>query len=112
MDLIVHVSAGDLARNLPIYLRTDGPKHLDTFAPNWRSNVDLSQKQELIRQQIFRYWLRQIKALGTSPSEFVEGVENSKHVDLYWLVFVSRHPLAHKLWSEICDVSIQRPLFR
>jgi three-Cys-motif partner protein len=112
MDLIVHVSAGDLARNLPIYLKSDGPKHLDAFAPGWRSSVDTAQKQELVRHAIFRYWLDRIKALGTSPSELIEGVENSKHVDLYWLVFVSRHKLAHKLWAAICDVSPQRSLFR
>jgi len=110
MDLIIHVSAGDLARNLPIYLKTDGPKNLDVFAPDWRSHVDTSQRQDLVRQGIFQYWLGLIKALGTSPSEFIEGVENSKRVDLYWLVFVSRHKLAHQIWADICDVSGQRRL--
>ena len=31
------------------------------------------------------------------PNDMVEVVENSKRSDLYWLVFVARHELAHKL---------------
>jgi three-Cys-motif partner protein len=110
MDLIIHVSAADLVRNLSLYVSPEGPKHLDRFAPNWRSNVDVSQKQEIVRRAIFQHWLGLIKALGSSPNEFIEGVENMKQVDLYWLVFVSRHRLAHKLWEEISNVSVQRRL--
>ena len=107
MDLIIHVSAADLVRNLARYTSEHGPKHLEAFAPNWRSTVDVSQKAETVRHAIFRHWLGLIKALGSSPSELIEGVENTKHVDLYWLVFVSRHKLAHKLWADICNVSVQ-----
>jgi three-Cys-motif partner protein len=109
MDLIIHVSVADLVRNLDRYTGERGPRHLDTFAPGWQSAVDLSKKQkpENVRRAIFGHWLGLIKALGSSPSEFIEGVENTKHVDLYWLVFVSRHPLAHKLWADICNVSVQ-----
>lgn len=110
MDLIIHVSAADLVRNLALYVSPDGPKYLDAFAPRWRATVNVSQRQDLVRQAIFRHWLSLIKALGSSPSEFIEGVENMKHVDLYWLVFVSRHPLAHKLWAEISNISVQRRL--
>jgi hypothetical protein len=110
MDLIIHVSAADLVRNLALYVSPGGPKILDEFAPKWRSTVDVAQKPEAVRQAIFRHWLSLIKALGSSPSELIEGVENTKHVDLYWLVFVSRHSLAHKLWADICNVSAQRRL--
>jgi len=37
----------------------------------------------------------------------VEEVLNSKNTDLYWLVFVSRAKLAHKLWEAIANVSPQ-----
>lgn len=111
MDLIIHVSAADLVRNLARYTSPTGPKHLDRFAPNWRASVDISQKQELVRRGIFRHWLSLIKALGTSANDVIEGVENAKHVDLYWLVFVSRHRLAHKLWVDIANVTPQRRLF-
>lgn len=111
MDLLIHVSAMDLKRDLHNYLRTDGPKHLDRFAPHWRDKVDTGQRPELIRVAIFEHWKGLLKQLGTSANECVEAVENSKSAELYWLVFVARHKLAHKLWSEIANVTPQRRLF-
>lgn len=111
MDLLVHVSAMDLKRDLHNYLRTDGPKHLDRFAPGWRDHVDIHQRAELVRSAIFEYWKSLIKQLGTAPNECVEAVENSKSAELYWLVFVARHELAHKLWAAIANVTPQGRLF-
>lgn len=111
MDLLVHVSAMDLKRDLHNYLRTDGPKHLDRFAPEWRSHVDTKQRAELVRLAIFEHWKGLLKQLGTSANECVEAVENSKSAELYWLVFVARHGLPHKLWSDIANVTPQGRLF-
>lgn len=111
MDLLIHVSAMDLKRDLHNYLRTDGPKHLDRFAPGWRGKIDVKQRDEAVRHAVFEHWKSLIKRLGTSANESVEAVENSKHSDLYWLVFVARHDLAHKLWTEIANVSPQGRLF-
>lgn len=111
MDLLIHVSAMDLKRDLHNYMRTDGPKHLDRFAPGWRDHVDTNQKPELIRVAIFEHWKGLLKQLGTSANECVEAVENSKSSELYWLVFVARHELAHRLWSDIANVGPQRRLF-
>jgi len=111
MDLIIHVSAMDLKRDLHNYLKPDGPRDLDDFAPGWRNHVDTSQRQDLVRNAIFEYWRSLIKGLGTSPNDCIEVVENSKSSDLYWLVFVARHELAHKLWQAIANVSPQTRLF-
>lgn len=111
MDVIVHVSAGDLARNLPLYMRSDGAGQLDRFAPGWREHVDLRRSPELVRHAIFEYWRTLIKGLGATANDCVEVVENSKHADLYWLVFVARHKLAHKLWAAIANVTLQTRLF-
>ncbi|HYL89158.1 MAG TPA: three-Cys-motif partner protein TcmP [Burkholderiales bacterium] len=111
MDLLIHVSAMDLKRDLHNYLRTDGPKHLDRFAPGWRDHVDTTQRPELVRVAIFEYWKGLLKRLGTSANECVEAVENRKSSELYWLVFVARHGLAHKLWAEIANVTPQGRLF-
>jgi len=110
MDLIIHVSSMDLKRELHNYLKPEGRKALDAFAPGWRDHVDTKQRQDLIRKEIFAHWCNLLKRLGTSANDRVEAVDNSKHSDLYWLVFVSRHPLAHKLWEAICNVSPQRRL--
>ena len=111
MDLLIHVSAMDLKRDLHNYLKTDGPKHLNAFAPGWRSRVNEKERPERVRLAIFEHWKSLIQGLGTSPNDMVEAVENSKKSDLYWLVFVARHSLAHKLWSQIANVSSQKRLF-
>lgn len=111
MDLLIHVSAMDLKRDLHNYIHPDGPDDLNQFAPGWRENVNTNLKQDVVRQEIFEYWRSLIRRLGTSPNDCIEVVENSKSSDLYWLVFVSRHALAHKLWQAIANVSPQSRLF-
>lgn len=49
MDLLIHVSAMDLKRELRNYLNPDGRKALDRFAPGWRRHVNVQQRQDLIR---------------------------------------------------------------
>ncbi|MGH8736202.1 MAG: three-Cys-motif partner protein TcmP [Burkholderiales bacterium] len=110
MDLIIHVSSMDLKRELHNYLKPEGRRALDAFAPGWRDHVNVRQRQDLIRKEIFAHWFNLIKGLGTLANDRVEAVDNSKHSDLYWLVFVARHSLAHKLWEAICNVSPQRRL--
>lgn len=111
MDLLIHVSSMDLKRELPNYLKEDGRKALDDFAPAWREHVNTKQRQELIRREIFEHWRNCLRKLGTSANDCVEAVDNSKRSDLYWLVFVARHELAHKLWRAIANVSRQGRLF-
>jgi three-Cys-motif partner protein len=111
MDLLIHVSAMDLKRDLHNYLKQDGPGQLDRFAPGWRENVDVTDRQDLIRQAIFTHWKSLLTGLGATVNECVEKVANSKNADLYWLVFVARDKLAHKLWSDIANVSPQRRMF-
>ncbi|MDA8108974.1 MAG: three-Cys-motif partner protein TcmP [Betaproteobacteria bacterium] len=110
MDLLIHVSSMDLKRELHHYLQPEGRKALDEFAPGWREHVDTKQRQDLIRRQIYEHWCGLLKGLGTSASDRVEAVDNSKHANLYWLVFVARHRLAHKLWEAVANVSPQRRL--
>lgn len=111
MDLLIHVSAMDLKRDLHNYIRPDGPKDLDDFAPGWREHVNTQRRQDVVRKDIFEYWRSLIKHLGTSPNDCIEVVENSKSSDLYWLVFVARPKLAHKLWKAVANVSTQSRLF-
>jgi len=111
MDLLIHVSAMDLKRDLHNYVRPDSPNDLDDFVPGWRQHIDTKRRQDIVRQEIFQYWRSLIKRLGTSPNDCIEVVENSKSSDLYWLVFVARHNFAHKLWQAIANISPQGRLF-
>lgn len=107
MDFLIHVSSMDLKRDLHNYLKPES-RVLDDFAPGWRSQIDARQRPELVRQAIFEHWRGLlVSQLRLQPNERVEEVLNSKNTDLYWLVFVSRAKLAHKLWEAIANVSPQ-----
>ena len=111
MDILIHVSAQDLQRNLDAYSMTeDSP--LDRFAPGWRSLIDLKQTQRATRAALMEYWASKIERLGLPPAEHAELVSGpSRNQRLYWLVFVSRHELAKEFWDKIRSLSGQRDLF-
>jgi three-Cys-motif partner protein len=100
VDMLIHVSVQDLQRNLDAYSIPGGP--LDKFAPGWRSHVDPHQAIAPFRAALLEYWLSEIRKLGTMPAkgELIVGSRNQR---LYWLVFVSAHDLAQKLWDAIRD---------
>jgi three-Cys-motif partner protein len=109
MDMLVHVSVFDLQRNLRRYV-TDGGV-LDSFMPGWRSSVDVNRTDHGLRTDLLDYWLGQILKLGTSPADGIELVSGPRGQRLYWLVFVSAHPLGRKLWEDIRNVNVQARLF-
>lgn len=108
IDLLIHFSAQDLNRNLDRYIAsTECP--LDRFAPGWRTVVKPSA-QATQRKDIMQHWLELIRKLDMKCSDGIELVKGEKHQPLYWLVFASRHDLAHKLWDAVRDTSPQRKL--
>jgi three-Cys-motif partner protein len=105
MDMLIHVSIFDLQRNLRRYL-SEG-RVLDSFMPGWRDAVDVNRGDPAVRTELLRYWLGLIKGLGTTPAEGIELVSATGGQRLYWLVFVSAHPLGRKLWNDISNVNDQ-----
>ena len=110
MDMIIHVSLSDLQRNLDDYSRKADPT-LDNFAPGWRDVVDTKQAMAPLRAALIEYWLGLIRSLGTHPSTGIPLVVGEKNQRLYWLVSVSSHPLGHKLWDDVQNLTGQRSLF-
>lgn len=110
VDLLIHVSAQDLQRNLDSYAKTDdGP--LDTFAPGWRNAVDLKQSKSATRAAYMAYWASKVEALGLPPAERAELISGTtKNQRLYWLILVSRHELAKEFWDKVRNVSGQGEL--
>jgi three-Cys-motif partner protein len=106
MDMLVHVSAQDLKRNLRRYIEAVSSP-LDSFAPGWRDVVDPRQPDRTIRQRILQHWLGRIRALDMAPSEGIEMVTLDKNQELYWLVFVARHARAAEFWDKIRNASSQ-----
>lgn len=110
IDLLIHVSAQDLQRNLDTYsISADGP--LDHFAPGWRTVVDVHQSKSATRAAYIAYWASKMEALGMPPARRAELVSGTtKNQRLYWLVFVSRSDFAKGLWDKIRNISGQGEL--
>jgi three-Cys-motif partner protein len=110
IDLLIHVSAQDLQRNLDLYSQSENSP-LDSFAPGWRAVVDLKQSQTATRAAYIAYWASRMEALGLPPGRHAELVSGTtKNQRLYWLVFVSRSDFAKSLWDKIRNVSGQGEL--
>lgn len=111
IDLLIHVSAQDLQRNLDSYV-SPGDDRLERFAPGWRSSVNPNQSQPALRASILSYWADMMTTIGLPParrSELVLGTEKNQR--LHWLVFASRNEFAKKLWDKIRVTSGQSDLF-
>lgn len=108
IDLLIHVSVFDLQRNLRRYVAPDAHQ-LDAFMPGWRDavDVDVNRPDQAVRHALLQYWLDEIRKLGTSPAEGIELVSGPGGQRLYWLVFVSAHELARRLWDDIRNVHVQ-----
>lgn len=110
IDLLVHVSALDLQRNLHLYT-AEGDDRLESFAPGWRKVVDLNQSQPAIRAAILAHWTSQMERLGLPTAKHAELITGSVNQRLYWLVFASRSDFAKRLWDEIRTIDGQKGLF-
>ncbi len=109
VDLLIHFSAQDLQRNLDAYAQLE-QSPLDRVAPGWRQAVNLQQSKSSTRAAFVAYWVSLMQRLGLPPAEHAELVAGTKNQRLYWLVFASRHPLAHKFWDGIRNISGQSEL--
>ena len=110
VDILIHVSAQDLQRNLHSYTKP-GDRRLESFAPGWRKAVNLNQSQRAVRASILTYWTSKMEALGLPPARHAELVSGAtRNQRLYWLVFVSRSEFAKGLWDKIRNLSGQGDL--
>jgi len=109
IDMLLHVSAMDLQRNLDAYGKEDVAA-LDSFAPGWRSTIDhKSQTQQSARAAILNYWCGLVEQLGFSRPRY-DLITGSKNQRLYWLAFISRKPIANQFWDKIRYISGQSDL--
>lgn len=110
IDMLIHVSAQDLQRNLHSYVEPDDMR-LERFAPGWREAVDLDQSKHAVRAALLAHWVSRMNELGLPPARHAELVSGAaKNQRLYWLVFVSRSDFAKGLWDKIRSLHGQRSL--
>ncbi len=100
IDILVHVSLSDLQRNADRYTSEDHDQ-FDNFAPGWRKSVKVDVSQNALRAAILEYWSKKVMRLGLPRAEHCELITGDRGQRLYWLIFLSRHELAHDLWLKI-----------
>ena len=101
MDVLIHVSAMDLQRNLPRWTKSEHCP-LDEFAPKWRQAVGDSNPSDIVaRGLLLEHWLSLIENAGFQDAEVKHLVRGETNQPLYWLVLIAKHKLALKFWKAI-----------
>jgi len=104
IDIIAHVSVSDLRRNADRYAEEDYDQ-FDKFAPGWRNKVSKDMAKQPLRAAIMKYWSDEVTALDLPQARHKELIRGDQGQHLYWLILLSRHPLAHKLWRRISSAA-------
>lgn len=110
IDLLIHLSAMDLQRNLSVNLAADDSA-FDAFAPGWREKVSTTGAQAEVRRRVVEYWRELVTNLGVWPSTDQRLITGEKNQPLYWLLLAAKHELAHKFWETAANVEGQGKLF-
>ena len=104
IDIIAHVSVSDLRRNADRYAEEDYGQ-FDKFAPGWRNKVSKDMAKQPLRAAIMQYWSDEVTAQGLPQARHKELIRGDQGQHLYWLILLSRHPLAHRLWTRISSAA-------
>ncbi len=112
VDLLMHVSAMDLQRNLEQAVDAEEDHHFDIFAPGWRGVVDTRQAAHAVRRDLLHYWAGRVREIGLSVFEETqfELVSGSRNQPLYWLALASKEKKAGEFWEKIRHIQPQRGL--
>jgi three-Cys-motif partner protein len=108
MDFIIHISEMDFQRNVI----GKGEHHkLDAFAPGWRTAIDLTQPNHIVKRDLLAYYRTLLSQLGYKVSDNIERVTGERNQPLYWLVLASRNELADRFWGQVSNVDPQQRMF-
>jgi len=107
MDLMVHLSAMDLFRNLDRNLAGE-QQEFEAFAPGWQTHIRRNLSKDSRRRAVIDYWKTLVDQLGLDVPAEMKQVRNSVNRDLYWLLLLSRHKLAAKFWKIVLQSEPQR----
>jgi three-Cys-motif partner protein len=103
MDILIHVSAYDLQRNLrQKHMQPGGT--LDAFAPGWQKTVGDIRDQHRVRGKVLEHWRELLRKQGMNTAETHVLVTGPNNQRLYWLAFAARHDLALYFWEQIRDL--------
>lgn len=100
IDLVIHVSAMDLIRQMPAALAT-GSATFDRFAPDWQNAVKGLPAGEEARGRFIEHWLDLIRQIGYKDAKVWNLIRGPTNQPLYWLVLVAKHQLAATFWDKV-----------
>jgi three-Cys-motif partner protein len=103
IDMIVHVSQMDLQRNFDRNTTPADASVFDTFAPGWRTGVDIARTQKAGRVAFFEYWKDLVAKQGVEPAKTVRLITGSGNQPLYLLLLIARHELPHRFWNVVAE---------
>ena len=101
MDIVVHLSTGDIQRNIAASLKRERSP-LDDFAPGWRRVVKGTQSKKAMREAFLTHWSSLVAQTGLKICATKYPVMNGRKSIMYWLILLSRNDVANKLWTEAC----------
>lgn len=104
MDVIVHVSVGDIQRNAARYT-ADDQRQFDQFAPGWRDHVRTDVNLGSLRASIVDYWAQKVEHIGLPRARHCELIRGTRNQRLYWLMLLASHDLAHSFWEKITSIA-------
>lgn len=101
VDFAIHFSLMDLTRNIDMELNPQRDR-FDHALPGWRTKVP---KDELSKSSLpgwfFATWCDEMRKLGFKVSGQMPQITDGKGRTIYRLVFLSRHELPDRIWSDI-----------
>lgn len=107
IDMLVHISAMDLRRNLGLNLSLEHSA-IDRFAPGWRDVVDQNKSHAGVRAAVMEYWRSTLQQrFEAKASTTMQLIKSTGGQPLYWLTLVAKHDLAHKFWNVAGNASKQ-----
>jgi three-Cys-motif partner protein len=109
IDIAVHLSTGDIQRNIAEGLKK-GTSTLDAFAPGWQQHVKTMSSKGEMRRRFLEYWSSLVRSTGLNVCDSMYAVKNSKDSTMYHLCLLARHPLANRFWTEACKIQPTRSL--
>ncbi|WP_080700873.1 three-Cys-motif partner protein TcmP [Bordetella hinzii] len=102
LDMIIHYSLMDVARNIEMNFVRNAPT-FDAFAPGWKAAINVRNLTKAdARRKFGEHWQSLIRDCGYDiaelrPTMSLPGTKNH----LYQMLLLHRHPLAEHLWNEI-----------
>ena len=109
IDILLHISSFDLARNLPQANCEPHRSKMEQFAPDWEKHVDARLRPERMREMYLNYWVHLVEEkTGRRVSPRWRLVRGPNNAPLYWIALIAGHELAHKFWTEIDKSEQQR----